>query len=203
MHKHLTTRVLSWLLQLAVANSPDSLLQGYQGGSGSQLLPQDQGSQVQVRGPRGYRNISWQGRHCWCSSRRLHPRHPAARGCCNSSWLGGASTGSSTTSSPAPSPGGKGTASKRGAGGGRKNARLQGRCRLNKCAWTWIGATPGSSQSQPTGQPAGQIKKLQPKGYNSVSTHFNYVCTFHEMYVAICTLNISYTNPACVGWYLV
>ena len=29
---------------------------------------------------------------------------------------------------------------------------------------------------------------------NYVCTQFNNVCTIHEMYVAICTLNISYTN---------
>ena len=63
--------------------------------------------------------------------------------------------------------------------------------------WTWIGVpvTPGSSQPQlPTGQPAGRIKKLQPNGYISVRTLFNDVCTIHEMYVAICTRYISYTN---------
>ncbi len=63
--------------------------------------------------------------------------------------------------------------------------------------------TPCSSQSQPTGQPAWQIKKLQPKGYISVRTQFNDVCTFYEMYVADCTLNISYTNPWYTGLYIV
>ena len=56
-----------------------------------------------------------------------------------------------------------------------------------------MGVTPGSSQSQPTGQPAGRIKKQQPKGwYINVRTRFSNVCTFHEMSVAVCTLNISY-----------
>jgi hypothetical protein len=41
-----------------------------------------------------------------------------------------------------------------------------------------------------------RIKKLQPKGYITVLTLFNDVCTIHEMYVAICTRNISYTNLA-------
>ncbi len=63
--------------------------------------------------------------------------------------------------------------------------------------------TPGSSQSQPTGQPAWRIKTLQPKGYISVRTQFNNVCTFYEMCVAICTLNISYTNPWYTGLYIV
>ncbi len=54
--------------------------------------------------------------------------------------------------------------------------------------------TPGSSQPQPTGQPAGRIKKQHPKGHINVRTRFNNVCTFHEMYVAICTLNMGYTT---------
>ncbi len=71
-------------------------------------------------------------------------------------------------------------------------------------AWSWIGMMPGSSQPQlPTGQPAGQIKKLQQKGYISVRTLFNNICTIHEMYVAICTQNISYTNLAYTCLYIV
>ncbi len=53
--------------------------------------------------------------------------------------------------------------------------------------------TPGSSQTLPTGQPAGHINELNLKGYISVHTPFNYVCTFHEMHVAICTQHISCT----------
>ncbi len=51
--------------------------------------------------------------------------------------------------------------------------------------------TPGSSQTLPTGQPAGQIKKLHLRGYISVRTTFSSVCTFDKLYVTICTLNIS------------
>jgi hypothetical protein len=57
----------------------------------------------------------------------------------------------------------------------------------------WIGVTPGSSQSLPTGQQAGQNQKAETKRIISVLTQFNDVCTFHEMYVAICTLKISCT----------
>jgi hypothetical protein len=53
--------------------------------------------------------------------------------------------------------------------------------------------TPGSSPSQPTDQQTGQTKKLHPKGYIIVCTRSSNVCTFHEMYVAICALNKSYT----------
>ena len=68
--------------------------------------------------------------------------------------------------------------------------------------------TPGSIQSQPTGQPAWWIKKLQPKGYmytqfNSVRTLFNGVCTFYKMYVAFCTFDIRYKNPWYTGFYIV
>ncbi len=42
--------------------------------------------------------------------------------------------------------------------------------------------------------------KLQLKGYNSVSTQFNNVCTIHEMYIAICTQNTSYTKNLEHTW---
>ncbi len=53
--------------------------------------------------------------------------------------------------------------------------------------------------------PAWRIKKLQPKGYIIVRTQFNNVCTFHELYVNICTRNpgIYYTNLSCTGLYIV
>jgi hypothetical protein len=96
---------------------------------------------------------------------RLHPRYPAGRERCSRTRRGGASSG--------PQPWGQGRqggkAGKAG-GGGRKAGKAQGWCRLNSCAWTWIGVTPGSSQSQPAGQPAWQIKKLDPKGYIKVLT---------------------------------
>ncbi len=38
------------------------------------------------------------------------------------------------------------------------------------------------------------IKKLDPKGYINVRALFSDVFTFHEMYVAISTLNLSYTT---------
>ncbi len=46
-------------------------------------------------------------------------------------------------------------------------------------------------------------QKLQPNGYISVRTMFNDVCTIHEMYVAICTRYISYTNLAYTCLYTV
>jgi hypothetical protein len=60
--------------------------------------------------------------------------------------------------------------------------------------------TPGSSQSQPTGQQTWQIKKLHPvctrfsnvrTRLSSVRTLFSNVCTFHEIYEASCALNMS------------
>ncbi len=64
------------LLHVAVANRPDSLLLGHQGGSGRQRLPQVQGRQAQVRGPRGYRTCT--GRHRHPRRRRRHPADAAA-----------------------------------------------------------------------------------------------------------------------------
>ena len=64
--------------------------------------------------------------------------------------------------------------------------------------------TPGSSQTLPTGQPAGQIKKLKPKEYISVHTQFNNVCTSQVINIAICTLHISCTElhvQVCT-WYV-
>ncbi len=137
---------------------------------------EDQGHSAQVRGPRlgGYQNNAWRGRRRWRRRRCSHPCHPAERGRSSSRQQGEASLAPSTTNSPAPSPGGKGSqaASKRVAGGGRKNARAKCWRRLNSCAWTWIYVTqwPGCSKPQPTGQPARRIKKLQPKGCISVRT---------------------------------
>jgi hypothetical protein len=94
---------------------------------------------------------------------------------------------------PAPSPwckGGGGKAGKAG-GGGRKAGKPQGWCRLKSCAWTWIGVTPIKVVCLNLNR---WIKKLDPKGYINVRTRFSNVCTFHEMYVALCTLNMSYTT---------
>ncbi len=67
------------------------------------------------------------------------------------------------------------------------------------------GATPATPATPPDGgaaaasggdEPASLVnQKLQPKGYISVRTQFNNVCTFYEMYVAICTQSISDINP--------
>jgi hypothetical protein len=49
-------------------------------------------------------------------------------------------------------------------------------------------------QPDPAYRPASRaIKKAGPKGYISVRTLFNNICTLHEMYVAICTQHISCT----------
>jgi hypothetical protein len=53
------------------------------------------------------------------------------------------------------------------------------------CSW---------QQPVPAYRPARRAKqKLKPKGYIGVCTQFYDVCTFHKMYVAICTRNISCT----------
>ena len=53
-------------------------------------------------------------------------------------------------------------------------------------------------QPAPACRPASRAnQKLHPKGYINVRTRFSSVCTFHEMYVAICTLNI-----ACINMYI-
>ena len=59
-------------------------------------------------------------------------------------------------------------------------------------------------QPVPAYRPASRTnQKAAAKGiYSSVRTQFNHVCTFHEMYVAICTLNISYTKLAYTGLYI-
>jgi hypothetical protein len=70
------------------------------------------------------------------------------------------------------------------------------RLMLIKLVCLKIGVTPGSSQTLlplHTGQPAGQIKNLQIKGYIRVHTTFNSVCTFNKLYIVTCTLNISCT----------
>ena len=49
-------------------------------------------------------------------------------------------------------------------------------------------------QPGPAYRPASRAnQKAEPKGYISICTPFNNVCTFHEMYVALCTQNISCT----------
>ena len=184
----------AWHLPVAVANRHDRLIWGYQGGCERQRLHQVQGDQAQVWGPRWYRTCARRRRRlCFpCRRRRRsrhrHPRHPAGRG------RRAAPCGEEPP--PAPSPAARGGGGKGRAGGGAKKAsgKASGQCRLNWWAWTWLGMTPGSSQSQPAGQPDWRIKKLHPKGYINVRTCFNNVCTFHEMYVAICTLNMSYTT---------
>ncbi len=59
-------------------------------------------------------------------------------------------------------------------------------------------------QPVPAYRPACQAnKKAAAKGYISVCTQFNNVCTFHELYVDICTGNIYYTNLSFTGMYIV
>ncbi len=49
-------------------------------------------------------------------------------------------------------------------------------------------------QPDPAYRPASRANiKAEPKGYISVRTLFIDVCTFHEIYVAICTQNIRFT----------
>jgi hypothetical protein len=64
---------------------------------------------------------------------------------------------------------------------------------LNRCD-TW-------QQPDPAYRPASRADKNQKD--ISVHTLFNNVCTFHEMYTAICTQNINYKNLACTGLYMV
>jgi hypothetical protein len=46
-------------------------------------------------------------------------------------------------------------------------------------------------RAMPTGDwpAAGRKKKLQPIGYINVRTLFSNVCTFHEVYIAVCTVH--------------
>jgi hypothetical protein len=80
----------SLTLQVEVASSADYLLQGHQGGSGSQLLPQDQDSQELIWGPRG-RHQQWGcrhhhsrscGRRCQCCRRQSWSSENPAAGRC-------------------------------------------------------------------------------------------------------------------------
>jgi hypothetical protein len=106
----------AWLLQVAVANRPDSLLWGHKWGLGRQWLPQDQGSHTQVQGPMD----TWATPDEDAAADAATPATPPHGGAAAAAGRVEPQQAPSTASSTTPSPGGKG---KRAAGGGRKNAR--------------------------------------------------------------------------------
>jgi hypothetical protein len=132
--------------RLAVASSPDSLLvHGHQGGSGRQRLPQDQDSEVPIR--RSRRTLEQRPRtRPALRTRAAQQQRRTRRG---SGWsprwrCSGCSPAGGEEPAAAPEVAGSAPSPARKAWG-RGGKKTKGWCRLNWCAWTWVGVTPGSS----------------------------------------------------------
>ncbi len=170
------------LLQVAVTSRPDHQLRGHQGGlgpSGRQRLPQDQDRQAPIRGPRAS-NEGADAADAVAAQRSSRRDQRLAR-------RAAAEAGRSLQLLHLPPA----------VLGRRGHGVLRGRLlRLMPITLVCLNLNRRDTwqQPDPAYRPASRAnKKAGLKGYISVRTLFNNVCTLYEMYVAICTKNISFT----------